>query len=228
MTNNKTSNDKEKPEKEVKQRKPKAVTEPKLLPSGAKNQQRCNFARAFAEHGDKARARREAHYKESANEYVLACRLADEPDVKNAIEYWREKMRAKLDLRTEAVLGEIHSIAFSNTADVWDWDDDKKLLIVKDITKLPRRITAAIQEISTVQRTYYDVHLEQEVTETAYKVKMHNKWSALKHIADLIPKLKPHTTEGARGGTELNRKVVQIQLLHGGKVIEGNTEDEED
>lgn len=204
MSNQKTSN-----ADEIK--KAKSGRKPNYQESGAKTKQRCNFARYCADHGDKVRARREALYKSSNNEYVLACRMAGEEDVKQAISYWHEKHRAKLDLRTEAVLGEIHSVAFSNIVDVWDWDEKKRLLILKDITKLPKRITAAIQEVSTVTRTYYDQSLEEEVTEVAYKIKMHPKWQALKHIADIIKDLKPHIKEA--GGTEKKRKVVELKLI---------------
>lgn len=221
MTSNNTCSSKGDKKKTT---KPRQKCEVKLLESGAKNKQRCDFARHWATHGDKARARREANYKQSPNEYVLACKLANEPDVIAAHEYWKEKNRAKLDLRTEAVLGEIHSIGFSNIADVWEWDENKGVLTLKDITKLPRRITAAIKKVSTAQRTYYDVNLEQEVTETIYNVEMHNKWNALKHLADLIPKLKPHTSQGVAGGTEAKRKVVEVQIK-GGTLI-GKSEDD--
>lgn len=210
MSKNKTSkSDDNNKSTNHKPRKPRQVV---LQPSGAKTKQRCNFARFLAEHGDKARARREAMYKESKNEYVLACRLGDEPDVKDALAYWAEKAVKKLDLRTEAILGEIHTIAFSNISDVWEWDDVKGVLILKDITKLPRSVTAAIKSISAIQRTYFDASIEEEITETAYKVEMHNKWNALKHIADLVKQLKPHTTSNSQGGTEKNRKVVELRI----------------
>lgn len=209
MASNNTHSPKGDSKRKPTTRKPREV---KLLESGAKNKQRCDFARHWATHGDKARARREANYKQSANEYVLACKLSNEPDVIKAHEYWKEKNRAKLDLRTEAVLGEIHSIAFSNISDIWTWDEKRNTLTLKDITKLPRRITAAIKKVSTAQRTYYDAQLEQEVTETLYNIEMHNKWNALKHLADLIPKLKPHTSQGVTGGTEAKRKVVEVKI----------------
>lgn len=191
--------------------KAKPGRKPNYQESGAKNKQRCNFARGVADHGDKVRARREAGYKASKNEYVLACRMSEEEDIVTAIGYWREKNRATLDLRSEVVLGEIHSIAFSNIVDVWEWDEAQGLLTLKDITKLPRRITAAIQEVSTVKRTYYDQSLEQEVTEIAYKVKMHNKWQALKHIAGIIKEHK--SLVNPTSGTEKRRKVVEVKLV---------------
>lgn len=193
-----------------KPQKPRKPREVKLLESGAKNQQRCNFARHLAEHGDKARARREANYSQSKNEYVLACRLADEEDVKNALAYWSEKFTKKLDIRSEAILGEIHAIAFSDITEVWDWDEAKNVLTMKDVTKLPKRVKAAIKSISAVHRTYYDASLEQEITEVAYKVEMHPKWNALKHFSDIIDKIKP--TLPGNGGTEAKRQVVEVKV----------------
>lgn len=194
----------------AKTRKPRKPREAKLLESGAKNKQRCDFARHLAEHGDKARARREANYSNSPNEYVLACRLADEPDVKAALSYWSEKFTKKLDIRSEAILGEIHAIAFSDTTEVWDWDETRNVLVMKDVTKLPKRVKAAIKSISAVHRTYYDAGLEQEVTEVAYKVEMHPKWNALKHFSDIIERIKP-TLQG-NGGTEHKRQVVEVKV----------------
>lgn len=188
----------------------KAGRKVKLLESGAKNKQRCDFARHLATHGDKARARREAHYSPSKNEYVLACKLANEEDVKNAVVFWSKRNVKVLNLRADAILNEMAAIAYSNITDVWDWDESRNLLILKDITKLDRSITSAIKSVSTAQRTYYDVSLEQEVTETVYKVEMHPKWNALKHMAEMVSKLKPHLP--ASQGTEKRRQIVEIKV----------------
>lgn len=184
----------------------------KTLKSGAKNQQRDNFARFLADHGDKARARREAKYKASPNEYALACRMSNEPDIVAAVKYYQNINAKRLNLRTEAILGEIHALAFSNMKDFWEWDENTRQLYLKDITQLPRSVTAAIKSIVTTKRTFYDVQLEQEVTESVYRVDLHNKWQALKHIADLVKELKPHTTQPENGGTEKNRKVVKLEI----------------
>lgn len=197
----------------------------KVLSSGAKNVQRDNFARYLADHGDKARARREAQYKSTANEYALACRMSNEEDIVQAVNYYKKINAKRLNLRTEAILGEIHSLAFSNMRDFWEWDEKSRMLIMKDITQLPRDLTAAIQSIRTTTKEFYDPQLEQMVKECVYELKLHNKWQALKHIADLVKELKPFTQEQV-GGTERNRKVVELRILpQGGKPNNGGPND---
>lgn len=108
------------------------------------------FVDYYADHGNGARAAREAgHSEKSAKE--IACENLTKPHIQDAIKQRRKELLEEAEVRPDAVLRMIASIASFDIGEVFD--DNGRVKEVSEMSDVARRIVAGIETFLSQRKT---------------------------------------------------------------------------
>lgn len=138
------------------------------------------WARRYAFHHDKTRAAIEAGFSEKTAG-VIGYRLYQQTSVKSLVARYETELWAKYEATDEKIIREYSRLAFSDERNYLSWDSDG--VYVKPSADLSEDESAAIKEISIDIET--TVLREVEIKRAKFKIKTHDKKSALDALAKL-------------------------------------------
>ncbi len=113
----------------------------------ALNEKQKRFADEYLVDLNATQAARRAGYSERSA-YSQGHRLLQYPEVKGYIGAQQEKMREKLEITREMVIGEIAKIAFCDIRGVLDWSEGGITLVPS--ARIPDDVAASISEVKAM------------------------------------------------------------------------------
>ncbi len=180
-------------------KKPKPIGEGPSKP--LKNAKHERFCQEYIVANNKSQAAIRAGYSENRAD-SRGAQLWGIVSIKERIKYLQTQLSKKSGIAAERVINELGKVAFANIKNILETGNK-----IKDLSKLPDDITAAVESVQTITQTTTNKKGTKKYTITNVKVKFHSKLSALtdlgKHLGifekdnaqKIPPETKPPLTE---------------------------------
>lgn len=133
-----------------------------------------------------AEAARRAGYSEKTAREIGHENLT-KPHIQAALSGYLEKLTERSEIRAEDVLEEYRRLAFSNIADVLEWDREGRVS-VRSTDELPREVTAAIKKLKWREHSSEDGG-----TTRRLEVELHDKARAMDKLGQFLELWKDRT-----------------------------------
>jgi Terminase small subunit. len=171
-----------------------------------------HFAAKVLQHGNAARAYREAYNNDGDMKISLqgaeiqASKIMSQPWMASYIKFVRDKIRARMEITTERVLEELSCLAYANQADFVVVSKDGQTYT--DFSGATREQMAAINELTV--DTYIEGRGEDAQTVKRVKMKLAPKTAALELLGRHLGMFKG---DGAGGDEDRTPKRIEIALV---------------
>jgi phage terminase small subunit len=149
-----------------------------------------------------------AGYSERAS-HQGAGKLMEQPKIKEAIRQAMDARLQRVQISADRILLELTRIAFSDIGRIIDWSEDG--LVVEGPGRLSLDDRAAISEITVIpgdgQRKF------------AVKVKLHDKYKALRLLAHHVRLIGPHAIESVESPSVAAERIRKLILERHAKLV---------
>jgi phage terminase small subunit len=166
------------------------------------------FCESYVRHFNKLVALKDGGYwtpqKSGGSQAVLVQQrfenIMKSPSVQQYILLLKQSVASRLDISMDDIIDEYKSMAFTNMADLVEWDD-KGMTILKSSKQLTKAQKAGIAEITETTTK----------AGTVVKIKLHNKQTALDRLFEILKSLEERET-GDEGPAKISQTQINVIL----------------